>query len=126
MPRRRDIDPAEFPVPLPNLLLLNVLEGKPWFTYRVAGAKLSWLYRRPLTGLPLGEGMRERERAELIAGAMSVALSGMPGYRRGDLGWCGRDYLDFEELLLPLAGADGGTVMILGIMMISDPQGKEC
>lgn len=126
LPRRRDIDPADFPAPLQNILLLNVHDGEPWFTHRVAGAKLSWLLRRPMTGQPLGAGLPEVQRLSAVARAREVVLTQEPRYRSGDLGWCGRDYLNFEELLLPLAGPDGSTAMILGILMVLDPHGREC
>lgn len=125
-PRRSDIDPADFPAPLQNIFLLNVHDCEPWFSYRVAGDKLSWLLRRPLTGRPLGTGLTEHQRLAAIALAREVALTRQPRYRSGDLGWCGRDYLNFEELLLPLAGPDGSTAMILGIMTVLDPCGREC
>ncbi|WP_246148299.1 PAS domain-containing protein [Skermanella pratensis] len=125
LPQRPDIDPADFPAPLQNIFLLNVHDGEPWFSYRVAGSKLSWLLRRPLTGQPLGTGLQEHHRRAAITRARDVALAQEPRFRSGDLGWCDRDYLDFEELLLPLAGPDGSTAMILGILMVLDPHGLE-
>jgi hypothetical protein len=126
LPSRRDIDPADFPKLLGNVFLLNVNEEEPRFTYRVAGQKLSWLHQVPLTGRPLGTGLTEQHRAIANARAMDVVHRREPAWRNGDLGWCGRGYLDFQELILPLDGPEGDVAMLFGILVVIDPAGKEC
>jgi hypothetical protein len=126
LPSRRDIDPADFPDLLRNVFLLNVNEGEPRFTYRVAGEKLSWLHRTPLTGRPLGSGLTEQHRADATARALDIVQGREPAWRSGDLGWCERGYFDFQELIVPLAGPAGNVAMLLGVLVIIDPLGKEC
>jgi hypothetical protein len=126
LPSRRDIDPADFPALLGNVFLLNVNEREPRFTYRVAGQKLSWLHNTPLTGRPLGAGLTDQHSAAAIARALEVVRWREPAWRSGDLGWCGRGYLDFQELILPLGGPDGDVAMLFGILVAIDPLGKEC
>jgi len=126
LPSRRDIDPTDFPALLGNVFLLNVNEGEPRFTYRVAGQKLSWLHQTPLTGKPLGTGLSGLHGLEAATRALDVVRWRQPAWRSGDLGWCGRGYLDFQELVLPLGGPDGGVAMLFGILVAIDPQGKEC
>jgi hypothetical protein len=126
LPSRRDIDPAGFPSLLSNVFLLNVNEQEPRFTYRVAGEKLSWLHRAPLTGHPLGTGLTERHRADATVRALDIVEKREPAWRTGDLGWCGRGYLDFQELIVPLGGPAGEVAMLLGVVVIIDPMGREC
>jgi len=126
LPSRRDIDPADFPNLLGNVFLLNVNEQEPRFTYRVAGQKLSWLHQTPLTGKPVGTGLTEQHRLAATARAAEVVRWREPAWRSGDLDWCGRAHLDFQELVLPLGGPDGQVAMLLGILVIIDPSGKEC
>jgi hypothetical protein len=126
LPSRRDIDPADFPTLLSNVFLLNVNERESRFTYRVAGQKLSWLHQTPLTGRPLGTGLTEDHGAAAISRALDVVRWREPAWRSGDLGWCGRGYLDFQELVLPLGGPEGDVTMLFGILVVIDPLGKEC
>jgi hypothetical protein len=126
LPTRRDIDPADFPNLLSNVFLLNVNEDEPQFTYRVAGQKLSWLHQTPLTGKPLGTGLTEQHRLGETTRALEVVRWREPAWRSGDLGWCGRGYLDFQELVLPLGGPDGEVAMLFGILVVIDPIGQEC
>jgi hypothetical protein len=126
LPSRRDIDPADFPTLLSNVFLLNVNQREPRFTYRVAGQKLSWLHGTPLTGRPLGAGLTDQHGAAAVARALEVVRWREPAWRSGDLDWCGRGYLDFQELILPLGGPDGDVAMLFGILVAIDPLGKEC
>jgi len=126
LPSRRDIDPTDFPGLLRNVFLLNVNECQPRFTYRVAGEKLSWLHRAPLTGQPLGTGLTDQHKAAATARADDIVEWREPAWRTGDLSWCGRGYLDFQELIVPLGGPAGSVAMLFGIVVIIDPLGKEC
>jgi hypothetical protein len=126
LPSRRDIDPADFPALLGNVFLLNVNGGEPRFTYRVAGQKLSWLHQTPLTGRPLGTGLSAAHALEAENRALDVVNWRQPAWRNGDLGWCGRGYLDFQELVLPIGGPDGEVAMLFGILVAIDPMGNEC
>jgi hypothetical protein len=128
LPSRRDIDPADFSTLLGNVFLLNVnVHGdEPRFTYRVAGQKLSWLHQTPLTGKPLGTGLSAVHGLEAETRALDVVRWRQPAWRSGDLGWCGRGYLDFQELVLPLGGSDGDVAMLFGILVAIDPMGNEC
>jgi hypothetical protein len=126
LPLRRDIDPADFPTLLGNVFLLNVNKGEPRFTYRIVGQKLSWLHQTPLTGKPLGTGLSVAHGLEAENRALDVVNWRQPAWRSGDLGWCGRGYLDFQELVLPLGGPDGDVAMLFGILVAIDPMGNEC
>lgn len=125
LPSRRDIDPADFSTLLGNVFLLNVNEGDPRFVYRVAGQKLSWLHQTPLTGKPLGTGLSAQHGLAAVNRAQDVVNLRQPAWRSGDLGWCGREYLNFQELVLPLGGPGGSVAMLLGILVAIDCLGNE-
>ena len=70
--------------------------------------------------------MADQQSAAAIAHALDVVHWHEPAWRSGDLGWCGRGYLDFQELILPLGGPEGEVAMLFGILVVNDPLGKEC
>jgi len=58
--------------------------------------------------------------------ALDVVNWRQTAWRNGDLGWCGRGYLDFQELVLPIGGLDSEVAMLFGILVAIDPMGNEC
>src|SRR4051812_30788694 len=50
MPRRSDIDPAEIPSLLPNVLITEMLEDGTRYRYRLAGSAVTEAFGRSLTG----------------------------------------------------------------------------
>lgn len=123
LPGRRDFDPAQVPTLLPNIVLVEVHQPPPLrFRYRLLGTRLDAVIGRPLAGRWLDEVYAgEPDAGSLLDAYARVALSGLPGWRRGDP-HVGSDPLcrEVEVLRLPLA-ADGKTVdLILGLTMYFD------
>ncbi|HVI90552.1 MAG TPA: PAS domain-containing protein [Dongiaceae bacterium] len=54
LPSRLDIDPIDIPDLLPNIMLLDVLEGGKDFRYRLAGTAVERNFGAPIKGLTLG------------------------------------------------------------------------
>lgn len=125
LPTRRDIDPTHFAHRLPNLLLAQVEHRPLRFSIRVAGSKVGWIYRAPLTGKVLGGGAAPSSLEGLYRCLAHVVRTGSPHFSSGDLGWCGRDYLDFQQLVVPLGDADGTIGMVLGMTVAFDIDGRE-
>lgn len=106
MPARADIEPLEIPTLLPVVYLVDI-EGDPRrFRFRLIGTRIVAWFGRDLTGGYLSD--------QLVARYAEVADSGRPAYdalyapsKEGRHGF-------YQRLLLPLAGEDGGTAMLLG------------
>jgi hypothetical protein len=125
LPTRQDIDPIDFGPRLSNLFLVDVTADPPRFTVRVAGSKICWMYRVPLTGRVLDDGVAEPALQALYRRLRDVVHTRQPDLGVGNLGWCDRDYLDFEQLTVPLGDADGKVAMVLGMAVMLDPVGRE-
>lgn len=57
MPRRSDIDPADIPTLLPNILITEMLEEGTRYRYRLAGSAVTEAFGRSLTGRYVDEIM---------------------------------------------------------------------
>jgi hypothetical protein len=57
MPRRSDIDPADIPTLLPNILITEMLEAGTRYRYRLAGSAVTEAFGRSLTGRYVDEIM---------------------------------------------------------------------
>jgi hypothetical protein len=57
MPRRSDIDPADIPTLLPNILITEMLEEGTRYRYRLAGSAVTEAFGRSLTGQYVDEIM---------------------------------------------------------------------
>jgi hypothetical protein len=55
LPGRKDLDPVAIPELLPNIMLLDVLEGGRDFRYRLAGTEVEHNFGTSIKGLLLGD-----------------------------------------------------------------------
>lgn len=115
MPRRADIDPLELRDHLGSLVMIDVLPGAADFRMRLIGTFITAAYGRDSTGkllsaLKAADPEWWRFCDELYR---AVALSGKPARAGGDLSMVGRDYRQFDSLLLPLDAGDGTVGRIL-------------
>jgi hypothetical protein len=108
MPSRAELDPMEMRSFLPKILIVDVTTSGD-FVYRLCGTEISDRNRQDLTG--------RRADAESLGASAPLFLD---AYRRtvaarapiffvGRMWWQERDYLSFEQVILPLS-SDGATV----------------
>lgn len=106
MPRRVDIDPAEIPALLPNILITEMLEEGTRYRYRLAGSAVTEAFGRSLTGQYVDELMKGPYRDFLVRLYRKIYLE-----RRCI--FCGSRYIGgakpgvtTKRLLMPLSNDD--------------------
>ena len=117
LPARRDIDPMEMKDHLGWIMLVDVLPDMVDFRYRLIGTLVAQYFLRDCTGKTVTESFSRVGPAAvkaIHACYRNVARDRVPLRLFGSAGWLGKEFLDFDNILLPLA-QDGVTVnMILG------------
>ena len=119
LPARSDLDPLDFPSLLPRIALIDVLRepGGLAFRYRLAGTEIASRARRDPTGKRFDELYKGDYLAQALAVYQEIATSGLPHLSdRTFLIQGGTEALDYERLILPLAG-DGATVDMLVLLI---------
>src|SRR5690606_5531920 len=114
-PARRDVDPLAMPTLLPNLLLLDAIDGD--FRFRLVGEAVNTRYGHSLRGRRLGEVMSGTVLDETLYEHRRCVddLSGV--LVQNSLGVAGLHDLNlYVRLLLPLDAAAGRARHIIGIM----------
>jgi hypothetical protein len=126
LPGRARIDPTEIPSLLPHIFMLDVLDRPLRFRYRLVGSKLVMAGGRELTGRLMEEAHPNLLTADTYADYPACARDHRIGWRRGGtvFDW-GREHVQIERILLPLA-ADGRAVdIVLGLSVLFDSAGRE-
>jgi hypothetical protein len=82
VPRRADIDPADIPTLLPNLQLIDVLDGGRRFRFRLVGTAIVTAFGAELTGRYFDEVMTAQRLAIAIGHYRLVCESMRPIYIR--------------------------------------------
>jgi hypothetical protein len=116
MPARRDIQPAEMKLYLPQILLVDVLPGATDFRYRLVGSKLRPYFPREATGKTMREALApfgEATVSSTIAVYQTVAAQ-TPLRVTGPGHLYGQQSKFFEAMLLPLSDDDKTVNMIFG------------
>lgn len=121
-PRRRDIDPLDFPYLLGNVMLVDVLDDPRRFAVRLHGTEMALRARYDLTGKLIDELPDTAYRAYVIERCTSVVDLGaachvrnirmIEGYKRG-----------YEALWLPLSDDDTAVTMLLCALVYDPPTG---
>lgn len=126
LPSRAAIDPADIPPLLPNIFLLEVIEGPLRFRYRLVGTKLIYAGDREMTGMLMEDAHPNLFIAPPYADYPACVREHRISRRLGApvFDW-DREHVRIERLLLPLA-TDGRRVdMILGLSVFFDADGHE-
>lgn len=117
LPTRRDIDPVALPYILPNLFILDVhadQEPRQRFRFRLFGTELARVHGRDLTGRTLHESLDPAPADGAVCHAMSVVEARAPRFVAGKMHYLKKDWLNFENCMLPLQDETGAVTMILG------------
>ncbi len=112
MPARADIDPMEMREHLGWLILADVLPGMTDLRFRLVGTRITQYFRRDITGRLLSESYQPYGTpAQKMAMAVyrKVARDQIVLRTFGTAGWLGKDFIEFDQLFVPLSD-DGSTV----------------
>ncbi|MCB0065543.1 MAG: PAS domain-containing protein [Caldilineaceae bacterium] len=121
MPSLKQIDLADIPTLLPNLILYDVawVDAQPRFRFRFVGSNNVSRYGRDATGLWFEEAYEgdilKRQQKDFA----EVAFSGRPHFSKPTLPIVGKDYVTYSRLILPLSSG-GDTVDRIAAVMIFD------
>lgn len=121
LPTRQSIDPLDLPELLPWMILYDVAweDTTPRFRFRLVGTGNVQRYGRDATGLWFEEAYEGDILASQLAVFTEVAASAKPSLMRNRLPIEGREFVEYDRLILPLA-SDGQTVDMLMALMIFD------
>lgn len=125
LPSRQSIDPLDLPDLLPWIILFDVVwEGAgPRFRHRLVGTGSAQRAGRDATGLWFEEAYEGDILASQLAAFSEIAKTTMPSLTRVRLPIEGREYVEHDRLILPLA-SDGETVDVLIALMVFDDAPK--
>ena len=117
MPCRAEFDPAAVRGVLPDLVMIDVAGGERAgahrFTYRLAGTRVDERLGFALKGMTVDAALFG-ESAALIQQQYEAAVAKrQPVLCAHQLVMGGTRYVDYERLIVPLAGEDGETVVAL-------------
>ena len=125
LPARADIDPVALPYILANIFLLDVrCEEEPHrrFRFRLFGTELARVRGRDLTGRTFHDALDPGPADGAVRHAMRVVeeriplfVAGKPLYVRN------KEWLSFENCMLPLQDQGGAVNMILGATVYTMP-----
>jgi hypothetical protein len=106
MPSRADIDPIEMREHLGWIILADVLADYEDFRFRLVGTRVTDYFGRDITGKTLSESYAGFGPAALkmaLAVYRKVARDRVVLRTFGNAGWLGQDFLEFDQLFLPLS-----------------------
>ena len=113
LPRRKDIVPAEIPLLLPNLMIIEPLnDGSDW-KYRLVGTAVAQRYGFDWTGKRLTELLDAATAPGIIRFYSDLAAARTPCFVTGRALTEGRDHIVYECGGLPILGNDGLSVWVL-------------
>ena len=124
LPSRQDIDPAELSFVLPNLFLMDIsLTEEPHnrFRFRLFGTELARIHGRDLTGKTFHDAMDQEPADGSVRHAMRLVNERIPLFVSGRVLYLKKDWLAFENCMLPLQNEAGDVNMILGATIYSYP-----
>ncbi len=115
MPARADIDPLEMKEHLGWIILADVLPGFADFRYRLIGTRVTQYFGRDSTGKTVIETYSPYGPAALrmaLAVYRKVARDKVVLRTFGTAGWLGKDFIEFDQIFLPLSD-DGATANMI-------------
>lgn len=118
-PERIDVDPLAMPALLPNLVLLDAVDGD--FRFRLVGEAVNARYGHGLKGRTLGELMTGAALDETLYEHRRCAddLAGVLVHNRADVATLG-DLKLYTRLLLPVGADNHRARHVIGVMEFLD------
>jgi hypothetical protein len=118
LPGRGDVDPCDLAFILPSLFLMDVAadeEPSRRFRFGLFGTELTRMHGRDQTGRTFHEVLEPEPAAGAVAHAMRLVRERRPLFVVGKTLYLpDKQWLDFENCMLPLVDAAGDVTMILG------------
>ncbi|MEQ8266833.1 MAG: PAS domain-containing protein [Parvibaculum sp.] len=109
LPSRADVNPAEIPRLLPHIALLDILRDPLDYRYRLVGTRLVEMMGAERTGKRMREVLTPPAIEATVELMTQLLRTREPLAFSGTLFWLGKDYIEFETVILPLS-SDGETV----------------
>lgn len=117
MPSRADIEPAEIPRLLPNIILIDVLRDPPNLRYRLVGTEIeAHSAQVSVTGKLITELPDRAPPSKVWDNLWAVAESGAPSGTTVPYVGPKRDFMTTQQIVLPLSD-DGETVNMLLLLV---------
>ncbi len=123
MPRRTDVDPVDIPPELlPNLFLVEVVDGGRRFKFRLAGSESTLAAGRPMTGFHVDEVNPNEAYAEYVSNLYRRVVSRRrPLLSVSNFGLPKMEHRETRRIMCPLS-EDGVTVsMVISCQMFDVP-----
>ena len=124
LPGRQHFDPMNVPHLLPNIWLVDVLDGpEPRFRYRLMGTRVAQAFAADITGRMFDDVHPDFANNPMRGYLVDVATMRRPHHRRGaPNAWPVNEVLSLERLFLPLAsdGVEVDIVLAMTIFMRKD------
>jgi hypothetical protein len=117
LPGRQHIDPVEIPRLLPYLTLVDVvhIDGRERYRFRLVGTDIVNKTAVDVTGKWVEDAFAPVAAVQVAESYRGVVASRTPHHRASTIPVPGREHINFERIVFPLA-RDGETVdMLIGI-----------
>ena len=127
LPTRADIDPADLSFLLPNLFMMDVNMGEDArnrFRFRLFGTELARVHGRDRTGKTFHETLEEEPADGSVTWATRLVNERIPLFVGGRVRYLRKEWLKFENAMLPLQNDGGEVSMILGATLYTYPSAK--
>ena len=118
LPGRRDFDPIDIPVLLPNVCLIDAPTATSDFTFRLMGSRVEAFFGGNFTGKPFVSAYVKNHQSQAYVAMCGLLKDGRMRWRRGPAGLVeNREFVEIERVYLPLA-ADGRAIdIVLGLIL---------
>lgn len=125
MPSRKDIEPADIPHLLANIVLTDVFHDPLAFRYRLVGTGVTAVFGRDSTGKYIDQSLYGSETERMKATFVKVVEMNAPFAVRDIAQFVGKDWMRIDGLLLPLGDRDDRINMILCAIDVTKASGAE-
>ena len=127
LPSRQHFDPLAIPHLLPNIWLVDVLDGsEPRFRYRLMGTRVAQAFAADITGRLFEDVHPDFANNPMRGFLIDVATTRRPHHRLGKPNaWPVNEMLSLERLFLPLAGDGVHVDIVLALTIFMRKDGVE-
>ncbi len=113
LPNRQDIVASDIPRLLPNIMILEPIDGGADWIVRLVGTAIAERDGRDATGKRIREFFRPDVAETSVADYRHCAESRLPSFARGDFAALRKEHIRWESVGLPIFGRDGTSVWLL-------------
>ncbi len=122
LPSRKAFEPKDMKESLPNIYVLDVLDGGEDFMMRLFGTSLVAMFGKDYTGVKLSDSFSDEGRWRAVA-FKKAAVSREPTFCIFQISKSEEVAFYTENVLLPMFGHDGKTLMLLcASELVDDPE----